>query len=193
VLIVDDHDVVGWGFRLVLGAQPWVERCLPARDSEEALRLVAELEPHVAVVDVILGGESGAGLCERLRQVSPSIRVLLVSGASAVSPRAARAAGASGFVAKDASARELAAAVRTVAAGGEAFPNGNGHARERPSPRESEVLALIAAGATNADIADRLHLSPHTVKEYVSGLYRKLGARNRAEAVRRGQDLGLIP
>ena len=80
VLVVDDHDVVHWGFRLLLTEQPWVERCLSASSGEEALELTRRYEPHVALVDLFLGEESGAELCEAIRRESPSTRVLLISG-----------------------------------------------------------------------------------------------------------------
>ncbi len=192
VLVVDDHDVVHWGFRVLLLEQPWVERCLAARTGAEALALVASFEPHVALVDLFLAGESGAELCESIRKASPSTRVLLISGAGRMSAAAARAAGASGFVSKDLEAAEIAAAVRMVGLGMTMFAP----RAEQPAPllteREREVLDLIAAGATNREIAERLYLSPHTVKEHTSALYRKLRARNRAEAVQRAQRIGLL-
>ena len=67
VLVVDDHDVVHWGFRVLLGEQPWVERCLAARTGEEALELTRTFDPHVALVDLFLAGESGADVCESIR------------------------------------------------------------------------------------------------------------------------------
>src|ERR1700761_6724845 len=93
VLVVDDHDVVHWGFRLMLTEQAWVERCLSARNGEEALALALRFEPHVALVDLFIGEESGAEICERLRAQSPNTKVLLISGAGRISPSAARAAG----------------------------------------------------------------------------------------------------
>src|SRR5947199_5854108 len=121
VLVVDDHDVVHWGFRLLLGEQPWVERCLAARTGSEAMALTRTFEPHVALVDLFLAGESGAELCESIRKVSPATRVLLISGAGRMSAAAARAAGASGFVSKDWDAAEVAMAVRRVGLGMTAF------------------------------------------------------------------------
>jgi DNA-binding NarL/FixJ family response regulator len=192
VLVVDDHDVVHWGFRVLLVEQPWVERCLAARTGAEALELVRIFEPHVALVDLFLAGESGAELCESIRKASPSTRVLLISGAGRMSAAAARAAGASGFVSKDMEAAEIAAAVRMVGLGMTMFSP----KAEQPAPllsgREHEVLDLIAAGSTNREIAETLYLSPHTVKEHTSSLYRKLRARNRAEAVQRAQRIGLL-
>jgi two-component system response regulator DesR len=192
VLVVDDHDVVHWGFRVLLAEQPWVERCLAARTGAEALALTRALSPHVALVDLFLVGESGAELCEAIRAESPETRVLLISGAGRMAPAAARAAGASGFISKDWDAREVVAAVKMVGFGMTMFAP----KAEQPVPllteREREVLDLIAAGSTNREIAEELYLSPHTVKEHTSALYRKLHARNRAEAVQRAQRIGLL-
>jgi DNA-binding NarL/FixJ family response regulator len=190
VLVVDDHDVVHWGFRLMLGQMPWVERCLSARTGAEAIAVCRRYEPHVALVDLFLGAESGPEICERLRAEAPAPRVLLMSGAGGISPRAARAAGAAGFISKDWPAPEIAKLVRMVGDGQEVFRDTGRHAPTL-TDREGEILALIAGGATNREIASELFLSPHTVKEHTSTLYRKLGARNRADAVQRAQRLGL--
>jgi len=191
VLVVDDHDVVQWGFRTLLSEQPWVERCLRASDADEALPLVRRYEPHVALVDLFLGESSGAVLCEAIRREAPATRVLLISGAGRISPQAAKAAGASGFVSKDWAAGDVAMAVRMVAKGLTVFAPGSEEPAAPISEREREVLTEMAGGATNKEIGSSLHLSPHTVKEYASALYRKLGVRNRAEAVRRAERLGL--
>jgi DNA-binding NarL/FixJ family response regulator len=192
VLVVDDHEVVRWGFRLLLGGQSWVERCLGAEGADEAIALAHRYDPHVALVDLFLGSSSGADVAQRLRETSPRTRVLLLSGAGRISERAARAAGASGFVLKDQPASEICAAVRAVAGGGTAFAVPAAEAAgERLTTREREVLELLAEGATNREIAERLLLSPHTVKEHTSALYRKLAVRNRAEAARRAHELGL--
>lgn len=191
VLVVDDHDVVHWGFRLMLGQQPWVERCLSARNGAEAIEVCRRYEPHVALVDLFLGGESGPEVCERLRAQAPAPGVLLLSGAGRISPRAARAAGAAGFISKDCPAGEIARLVRLVGAGKTVFDETAGPEVPALTERESEILAMIAGGATNREIAGELFLSPHTVKEHTSALYRKLGVRNRAEAVQRSQRLGL--
>jgi two-component system response regulator DesR len=192
VLVVDDHDVVHWGFRLMLGDQPWIERCLSARDGDEATRLALRFEPHVALVDLFVGEESGAEICERIRERSPRTKVLLISGAGRISPAAARAAGASGFVPKDWPAQEIAEAVHMVARGMTVFTEAEERSANALSAREREVLELVGSGATNREIAHALHLSPWTVKEYTGLLYRKLGVRNRAEAVQRAQRLGLL-
>jgi DNA-binding NarL/FixJ family response regulator len=142
-------------------------------------------------VDLFIGEESGPEICEQLRERSPTTNVLLISGAGRISSTAARAAGASGFIPKDWGAGDISRAVRMVGLGMTVFqPQTDGNATPL-SPREREVLELIAEGSTNREIAAALHLSPHTIKEHTSSLYRKLGAKNRAEAVQRAQRLGL--
>jgi DNA-binding NarL/FixJ family response regulator len=191
VLVVDDHDIVHWGFRLLLERQSWVERCVGAETAKEALQEARSLRPHVALIDLLLRDESGAELCQELHAALPETRILLLSGAGAISPAVARGAGASGFVSKDLGATDIVKAVRMVGLGMEVF----GRTEERAaglSGREREVIGLIATGATNREIAARLYLSPHTVKEHTSTIYRKLGVRNRAEAVKKAQRLGVI-
>jgi two-component system response regulator DesR len=190
VLVVDDHDVVQWGFRLLLERQSWVERCLAASSGAEAVQVCRKVQPEVALVDMLLGPESGAEVCEEIHQVSPDTRVLLISGAGIISPNVARAAGAAGFISKDWSAVDVVRAVRRVSQGHEVFAEAP---LDSPlSEREQEVLSLIATGSTNKEIAGHLHLSPHTVKEHTSAIYRKLGVRNRAEATRQAQRLKIL-
>lgn len=191
VLVVDDHDVVQWGFRLLLAEQRWVGECLAASTTEEAIDLAQSMKPDVALIDLFLGRRSGAELCEALQEASPQTRVLLISGVGWISPEAARAAGAAGFVSKDWSAADVARAVRMVGMGMTVFAPRSEPLPANLSQREREVLALIARGATNKEIAEHLFLSPHTVKDHTSSLYRKLEVRNRAEAVQRAERLGL--
>jgi two-component system response regulator DesR len=192
ILVIDDHDVVHWGFRVLLGNQPWVERCLSARNGAEAYALAERYEPHIALVDLFIGDESGPEICAQLRRRFPGVRVLMISGAGRISASAARAAGASGFIPKDWPASEIAEAVRKVGLGERVYQPQVDSAATSLSERERMVLDLIATGATNREIGARLHLSPHTVKDHTSVLYRKLKARNRTEAVQRAQRLGLI-
>jgi two-component system response regulator DesR len=192
VLVVDDHQVVHWGLRLMLGRLDWVERVVPASSGDQAAEFARRYEPHVALVDLFVGEESGAEICGRVRTTAPGTRVLLISGAGRISPSAAKAAGASGFVPKDWPARDIAEAVRMVARGMTVFSEAEDDVAGRLSEREREVLDLIASGATNREIADELHLSPWTIKEHTGSVYRKLDVRNRAEAVQRAQRLGLL-
>jgi DNA-binding NarL/FixJ family response regulator len=208
VLVVDDHDIVHWGMRLVLVQQDWVERCVPATTGDEAEDRARRYSPHVALVDLFVGDEAGTDIAQRVRAAHPSTRVLLVSGAGRISATAARAAGAAGFVTKDRSAAEIVEAIRRIGAGEDVFdattrPGGPGGlgaadrspgrpAHQRLTAREREVLNLVAAGLTNAEIAAELQLSPNTVKEHASSMFRKLGARNRADAIVRAQRLGVL-
>jgi DNA-binding NarL/FixJ family response regulator len=192
VLVVDDHDVVHWGFRLLFTQQPWVTRCLSARSGDEAVELARRYEPQVALVDLFVAHESGAEICERLRAERPGLPVLLISGAGRISAAAARTAGASGFVSKDWPSADVVDAVRMVGSGLTVFAPQPDPPSATLTPRERHVLDLMAGGATNREIASSLHLSPHTVKEHTSTLYRKLDVRNRTEAVQRAQRVGLL-
>jgi DNA-binding NarL/FixJ family response regulator len=193
VLVVDDHQVVHWGLQIMLSRLSWVQEVFCARTADEALTIARHQRPQLAVVDLLVGQDSGTEICERLHVASPGVRVLLISGAGQISPRAAAACGADGFVAKDARGVDILRAVRAVARGESAFSESLDPPGPSPalSEREREVLALLATGATNREIAQQLDLSPHTVKEYVSSVYRKLEVRNRAEAVQRATALGL--
>jgi DNA-binding NarL/FixJ family response regulator len=194
LLVVDDHELILWGTRVLLCRLSWVGRCLQASDGAEAVELARRYEPHVAIVDLLIGEESGLTLCATLRHEAPGTKTLLTSGVGEVSRPRALAAGASGFVPKEAGARELVRAVRAVHSGLVWFPA----CPETPklpgelSPRERDVLQLIALGCTNRQIAARLHLSPDTVKQHTSSVYRKLDARNRAAAVHVAQQIGLV-
>jgi two-component system response regulator DesR len=196
VLVVDDHDVVHWGFRVMLSELSWVERCLSARTGSEAVAMAKRHAPDVALVDLFVGEESGPQICEQLHLAHRDVKVLLISGAGRISAEAAAACGAAGFVPKDWPAADIARAVRMIGLGMSMFePEATGPAatgRSSLTPREREVLELVATGATNREIAASLHLSPHTVKEHTSSLYRKLEARNRADAVLRAQRMGLL-
>jgi DNA-binding NarL/FixJ family response regulator len=192
VMVVDDHEVIQWGLRVALTSEAWVQRYVAAQDAEEALELARRYEPHVALVDLFLGDESGTELCERLREVSPITQVLLMSGVGRITVSAARNAGALGFVPKDWSAKDIAGAARMVALGMTVFSPRPAQSPNILSSREWEVLQLIGAGANNREIASRLFLSPHTVKDHIRSLYRKLEARNRAEAILRAQRKGFL-
>ena len=192
VLLVDDEDVVHWGFRMLLSGETWVERFHAAHTPAQAYELVRRYEPHVAMVDLMLAGESGADVCEQLRELSPSTRVLLMSGVERISGQSARAVGASGFVPKGWGARDIAGAARMVGLGMTVFTSEGQQPPNLLTEREREVLEMIAGGATNREIAARLFLSPHTVKDHTSALYRKMKARNRAEAILRAQRMGLL-
>jgi DNA-binding NarL/FixJ family response regulator len=194
ILLVDDHEVFLWGLRLALSRQQWVGRCLPATNTQEAIDLAARYEPHVAVIDLNVGGFAGEDIACAVRQVRPTVRVLYLSGARRMSQRAAREAAAYGFMSKAASAPDIMRAIGMVVEG-RALRD-----RDLPSDtalsttvtgRERDVLRLLAEGRTNREIATVLGISPNTVKEHVRSLFRKLEARNRTQAVQFGERLGL--
>jgi two-component system response regulator DesR len=169
-----------------------VEGYCAAATTDEALVLAAREHPHVALVGASVGYDSGAEITRRLGEVSPETRVLLMATTGRISARAARAAGAYGFVPKHWPAQDIANAARMVGLGMTVFaPEADGD-RAMLSERESQVLEMIALGSTNREIAARLFLSPHTVKDHTSALYRKIGARNRAQAILRAQRLGIL-
>ena len=194
VLVVDQREVVQWGFRLVLARRPWVERCLAARGAADALVLARRHEPQLALLD--LGLARATDLAARLEEASPRTRRVLTSGTAKLSPAQARAEGGHAFVSTAARATELVRDIRTAATGLCTWPAPElepdlptGPALSR---REREIVELVADGETNREIAARLFLSPYTVKQHTTAVYRKLGVRNRTEAAQRARRLGLI-
>jgi two-component system response regulator DesR len=192
VLCVDVHELVHWGLRTLLTAEAWVERYLAAVTPDEGIALARRYEPHVALIDLVLGCESGSDLCQTMRNASPVTRVLLMSGPGRISAPAARRVGASGVIPKDWPIHDIAGAARMVGLGMTVFAPEARRQTGLLSPRELQVLELVAIGATNREIADELYLSHHTVKDYTSALYRKIHARNRAEAIQKAQRMGLL-
>jgi two-component system response regulator DesR len=191
VLVVDDHEVVTWGFRTVLAPQAWVERCLQATDAPHALVLAQRYRPDVALVELFLD-PSAAELCRQLRRASPALQILLTSPGESVPCRALDSAGACGFVSTRWTADEIVAAVRLVGVGLDVMSRRPAHPDAVLTPREEDVLAVMAMGATNGEIARELHLSVYTVKQHARAAFRKLDARNRTDAVQRAKRLGVL-
>jgi DNA-binding NarL/FixJ family response regulator len=177
----------------VLQREDWVTRIIAAGRGADAARLAASHQPRVALVDLFVGEEFGTEICATIRRAAPAVRVLLTSTSRSVSPQAARAAGASGFVPKDGSATELMETLRAVATGMSPFTWPREVVRGGLTERQEQILDLMAKGATNRTIAQSLGLSLDTVKHQTTAIYRRLGVRNRAAAVHHGQRLGLVP
>jgi two-component system response regulator DesR len=192
VLLVDNRDLVHIGLRVVLRRQPWVTRVLGARRGADAVLIASRREPRVALVDLFVGEEWGTDICGAIRAHSPNVRVLLTSSSGSLTQHAARAAGASGFVAKDCPIPDLLAAIRAVGEDGQPFVWRPEVARGSLTVRQQQILNLMAEGATNHAIADALGLSLDTIKHHATLMYRRLGVRNRAGAVHLGQRLGLL-
>lgn len=193
VLVVDQSDVVHWGLRVLLGAERWVDAYVSAYDAERAVELTKRYRPAVALVDLALGSDSGLDACAAIRAAGPGdTRVLLMAPHTRLSPRSARGVGASGIVWRGSAAADVVRAVRLVSLGMTLFEGAQGSAPTALTPRERDVLMLIAAGATNAEAARRLRLAESTLKQHVRALYRKLNARTRVEAIRRAQAAGMF-
>jgi len=208
LLIVDDHQLVRWGVRTFLATQPDIAVVGEAASGEEALRLVAELAPDVALVDLVMPGMDGVEVTRRIKQQSPRTQVIVLTSYHEdehIFP--ALRAGALSYLLKDVSARELADAVRKAAVG-EAVMHprvaarvveelrGAAHTSAGPAPalseREQEVLRLIAEGISNTEIAERLVISENTAKSHVSNILSKLHLADRTQAAVYAWREGLI-
>ena len=168
-----------------------------AESGEDALRLATEQAPDVVLTDIEMPGMSGLELADRLRSVDRPPRVIILTTfARSGYLRRALEAGAAGYLLKDAPAATLAAAVRRVNAGLRAVdPELAAQAWSGEDPltdRERQVLSLADEGLTSADIAERLHLSEGTVRNYLSEAISKVGASNRVQAARRARERGWL-
>jgi DNA-binding NarL/FixJ family response regulator len=204
VLVADDQRVVREGLAMLLGLLPGVEVVGAAADGERALELAAELEPDVVLMDLRMPRLDGIEATRVLRERGPGVKVIaLTTYADDRSVVAALRAGARGYLTKDAGAEEIRRALEAVVRGEAAIDPAVQHhlvdalasgepAREQAAdrslpdgltPREAEVLSLIAAGLSNAEIAERLVVSEPTVKSHINHLFAKTGVRDRAQAV----------
>ncbi|MDD7935726.1 LuxR C-terminal-related transcriptional regulator [Actinomycetospora straminea] len=196
VLVVDDHPVVRDGVVTALGRHSDIEVAGHAADAAGAVAACARERPDVVLLDLRLPDALAADVVPRLRAVSPASRVLLFTAFpehSAVAPTLA--AGAVGLLVKDASGVVLGDAIRQVARTGAyrgAAVDAAGVAGAPVTPREYDVLRLVAAGHTNGEIGERLRLSPNTVKTYLHNVMRKLDARNRAQVITNARAHGLL-
>lgn len=210
VLIVDDEALVRGGFALILGSQQDIEVVGEAGDGGSGIEQAKRLRPDVVLMDIRMPGVDGLEATRRLHQAGVEARVLVLTTFDGDrNVYEAVRAGASGFLLKDTSPDQLIAAVRTVAAGDALLaptitrrllaeftrrpPPGNELPVELKvlTAREVEVLRLIAAGMSNAEIGLELYISGATVKTHVSRLLTKLGLRDRAQAVVFAYESGL--
>ena len=195
VVLADDQRVVREGLATLLGLLPGIEVVGTASDGEEAVALVEQLRPDVVLMDLRMPRCDGVAATRRLReQGSPTHVVVLTTYADDRSVVEALRAGARGFLTKDAGAEEIEHAIAAVVRGEAAIDPAVQHhlveavagRTELPdglTPREAEVLALIAEGLSNGEIAARLVVSEATVKSHVNHLFTKTGVRDRAQAV----------
>lgn len=181
------------GMHALLTRQEWVGRCLTAGNREVALDLANRYDVHVAVVDLFIGDEVGLDLARELLAHHPNLKVMLTSGTGSIAPAVARAAGVDGFVPKYWPSSAVVEAVYRVSRGETVLPRrGESEPLHKLSRREQDVLEQITEGLSNPEVAAVLHLSRHTVKQHTTAIYRKLGARNRAEAASMARQLGLV-
>jgi two-component system response regulator NreC len=205
VLLMDDHVVVREGLRALLERQQDIHVLAEAGSVAEAIE--AEVDPDVVVADLVLPDDRGADVVRRLVERYPDSAILVLTMVdNPTDVQLCLAAGARGYVLKETASTELVDAVRKVAGGedylqpslGAALAKwrdapGRVHARaiDELTPREREVLRLIALGHTNAEIATMLYVSVRTVENHRASVLRKLGLRTRAELVRHANDAGL--
>jgi DNA-binding NarL/FixJ family response regulator len=208
VVIADDHQFFRDGVRALLDAQPGMECVGEAATGEEAVRLAAELQPDVVLMDVQMPAMSGVEATRQIVSSSPQIRVLVVTMFEDDHlVFAAMRAGARGYLLKGTRHEDMVRAILAVGSGDAIFspaiaarlvdyfaalqPSGPTQVFPDLSGREREILALLAQGYKNAEIADRLVISPKTVRNYVSNIISKLQVADRAQAILRAKDAGL--
>jgi len=198
ILIAEDQAMVRGALAALLGLEPDIEVVVTAADGVEALALCEQHAPDIVLTDIEMPRMTGLELATQLAARNVACRVMIVTtfGRSGYLRRAL-SAGVRGFLLKDAPANALAAAIRTVHAGGRAIApelalESWSGAQDPLTERERQVLRLAGEGASSADIARQIHLSEGTVRNYLSEAISKLGAGNRVEAYRLARDAGWL-
>lgn len=204
-LLVDDHNLVRSGLKMILQTQPDIEVVGEASNADQAVEAVFELRPDVTVMDVALGPTTGVEATRRIVQELPESRVLIISMyADPVYVREALRAGARGYVLKDAIDTEFVTAVRAVARGegslssaisGTVLTDYRTFVRQPVdllTSRERQILQLLAEGCTAKDVAAQLSISPYTVDAHRSRILKKLQLRGTLDLVRFALEHGMI-
>lgn len=200
ILVADDHPVVRDGLTGMLAGPSDLDVVGEAADGNEAILAVERLRPDVVLMDLQMPNTDGVAATEAITDAHPDVRVLvLTTYDDAPGIRAALAAGAAGYLLKDAPGDELFAAVRHVASGGTALsPAAAASLATDPAPstslteREIEILKRVADGASNRDVAAALYISEATVKTHLVHIYDKLGVSDRTAAVTTALRAGII-
>jgi|ERR1051326_4003961 DNA-binding NarL/FixJ family response regulator len=208
IIIVDDHPLFRHGLATLVRGESDFELVGEATSGEEAITLAAELQPDVILMDIQMPGVNGIEAIRQIVHTSPHIRILVITMfEDDNSVFTAMRAGARGYILKDAQKADVLRAIRAVGqneaifspaiAGrliaffNEPWPEAPTHAFPELTAREQEILALIAQGKNNSDIAAHLVLSPRTVRNYVSNIFSKLQVADRAQAIVRAREGGL--
>ena len=209
ILIADDHPIVREGFGAIVNAEADIQVVAQASNGVEALEQAAAANPDVALMDLRMPNMGGAEAIRRLRQTNPSLRaIVLTTYDDDEAIYEAIRAGARGYLLKDVRPKDLVRAIRRVHAGGSLLQpvvverlldrlgpedaDDDAQPVEALTPRELEVLQIMARGARNRDIAQELVISERTVKIHVANIIAKLAVTNRTAAVVRAIDLDLI-
>jgi DNA-binding NarL/FixJ family response regulator len=212
VLLCDDQALVRDGFRMILNAEDDIDVVAEAGEGGEAVELTKRLLPHVVLMDVRMPGMNGIEATRRILLSGVESRVLILTTFDLDEyVYEALRVGASGFLLKDVTARQLVDGVRVVASGeallaptvtrrllerfAAGLPGGDERAPVELSSltdRELEILTLLASGLSNAELGARLYLSEPTIKTHLSSIFRKLGVRDRVQAVIAAYDAGLV-
>jgi DNA-binding NarL/FixJ family response regulator len=199
VVIADDHRLMRDGLKALFATEPDISVVAEASDGRDALRLIAEAQPDVVLMDISMPGLNGIEALRMVRERHPATRVVVLSMHSDAE-HVARAlnAGANGYVLKDAAGSDLVTAIRAIRGGHSYVSAGLQHLTSQPRPksgtpegplgtlsrRERQVLQLVAEGRSTADIAALVHLSPKTVETYRSRLMKKLDLHDRTALVK---------
>ena len=202
ILLADDHAMVRKGLRMVLDAEPDLEVAAEASDGAEAVRIATDLKPDLAILDVSMPRLTGLQAAREISARAPEVRVLMLSMHE--NERyflEAVEAGASGYVVKSSADRDLVEACRATMRGesfryprtARALNREAAPAGKRPlTPRESEIVKLIAEGYTSKEIATTLVISEKTVERHRANVLEKLGMRDRVEVTRYAIRIGLV-
>ena len=208
ILVADDHPVFRYGLRALLSAEPTTEVVGEATTGEEAIARASSLQPDVILMDLNMPGINGIEATRRILETAPHISILVLTMSDDdISIFAAMQAGARGYLLKGAEGEETVRAIHVVSSGEAIFspaiarrlmqyfgaPRPAALPRVFPelTERERELLMLIAQGYTNTAIAEKLVLSPKTVRNHVSNIFSKLQVADRAAAIIRARDAGL--